>query len=120
MTWIEHTASLLAVLAFAVALGLLLRWSDSVFAKKPAPLERLRAWQKGSVGRHYSLDGDHVTRTDRLDLGELSTDPYEPGRMVIVDSDDDPHTEDSPATFAEMVDAALARWEERYGKDGGA
>jgi len=82
-------------------------------------LERLRAWAATS-GRWYELERD-VGCADCLTLGELPTLGVSTGPpFVSISSDDDPHTEDNPATLAEMVDAALARWEELYGKDGGA
>jgi len=88
-------------------------------------LERLRAWRTRAEQRWeithdwagYSLDLDERDRDGCIwrsvsvagDGGGIETE-----KNIVLG------TIDKPATISAMVDVALKRWEERYGKDGGA
>lgn len=79
-------------------------------------LARLRAWRAAAFGRWFNLEND-VGCPDCLVLGELQGGGHQASRLVTASSDDEPHTEDEPASLGEMVTAALERWAELYGED---
>lgn len=80
-----------------------------------AALARLRAWRAAAFGRWFNLEND-VGCPDCLVLGELQGGGHQASRLVTASSDDEPHTEDKPASLGEMVTAALREWERKYGE----
>lgn len=87
-------------------------------------LERLRAWStvyRLAALRVYNglplltLEDMEAFPTSRVSIWDRpwkhGSPPADDRRYICLG------TEDNPATFAEMVDAALKRWEELYGKD---
>lgn len=78
-------------------------------------LDRLRAWRDAAPGRWFNLEND-IGCLEVLALGELPDAAHLPSRLSVIACNDEPHTEDNPASFAEMVAAVLARWAELYGE----
>ena len=90
---------------------------ESEVAERNA-LARLEAWQRGGVDRTVSLEvEDGVWRVELLDYSAghrrviVYGAPVTGGRGHVTGIG----TDDKPATLAECILAALARWEQLYG-----
>lgn len=91
-------------------------------------LDRLRAWAAKDVRRDYSLTmepGEFMLHIGVEIADDSIQSDYQDSWWMVVSGDGDGvpsdgcivlGSEDNPATLAEMVTAALARWEKLYGE----